>query len=457
MQAATQQEISSSDDYRSGDALMGRLFYSLKDKYMITTSVRRDGYSAFGLNHPYGVFFSVAGAWTFTSEKFAESFNHIMNHGKLRFSWGENGNRDIGQYVALANLVSDPHPYMQPGGNYILKQQARADRMANRDLRWERTASTNIGLDFAFLNSLLSGSMEAYIATTNDLLMSRNLPNVLGYDDVMANLGQLQNRGFELTLNARVMSNPNFTWRTSGNFSLNRRKITRLFGDMVDVLDANGNVIGKKEADDPENGWFIGQDPDRIWDYVQKGVWQVGETEDTRPGWRVGDFKYIDQNKDGVMNNDDKVFQGYRTPRFRWAWRNDFTFLKDFTLSTSVYSNLGQYRTFNAAANNPSFPDRESQYKQPYWTPENPINNFARLRSAQLGNNWINSSFVRLDNIALSYNVPRSIIQKASIQSLRVTAGVRNVAVWAPHWKWWDPENGTHVPRTYNISLNFTL
>jgi TonB-linked SusC/RagA family outer membrane protein len=463
MQAATLQEFNSNDDYLTGDALMGRVFYSLMDRYMLTTSVRRDGYSAFGLNNPHAVFFAVAGAWTFTSEKFAESFNHIMDFGKLRFSWGENGNRDIGQYAALANLVSDPHPYMQPGGNYFLLQQTRADRMANSNLRWERTASTNIGLDFALFNSLLSGSMEAYIATTINLLMQRELPNVLGYDNVMANLGKIENKGFEMSLTARVMRNQNFTWNTSGNFSLNRRKIISLHGNMIDIYDDNGIIIGKREANDYTNEWFIGQDPDRIWDYKQDGVWQVGETEDTRAGWRPGDFKYIDQNGDGILNNDDKVFQGYRTPRFSWAWRNDFTIYKNFTLTTSVYSAMGQYRRFNEAANNPSFPDRESQFAQPYWTPENGRNDFARLRSANLGNNWVKSSFVRFDNIALSYNVPRSIVQKASIQNMRITAGVRNVAVWSPHWKWWDPEaitntgGSTYSPRTYNVSLNFTL
>ena len=111
-------------------------------------------------------------------------------------------------------------------------------------------------------------------------------------------------------------------------------------------------MIGYKEADDLANKWFIGHDTDQIWDYERDGVWQLGEEEEAaKYGNKPGDFKYIDQNNDGVMDNDDKIFQGYTTPRFRWSWRNEFTFYKNFNLSFMVYSHIGQYGTFNRAAN----------------------------------------------------------------------------------------------------------
>ena len=157
------------------------------------------------------------------------------------------------------------------------------------------------------------------------------------------------------------------------------------------------------------------------------------------------------------MTDEDKVFQKHKTPRFYWSLRNEFTFWKDLTLSFMMYSQWGQYNTFNNAANVANFPDRCSNYVQPYWTPENPINDFARIGSKNIGNNYLNKSFVRLDNITLSYNVPVSFLRKFAVQGMRISASVRNVAVFAPEWKYWDPETGNPTPRTFNLGINFTL
>lgn len=271
---------------------MGRIFYSFKDKYLITASVRRDGYSAFGQMNPRATFPAVALGWVFTSEKFMEASGSWLNYGKLRFSWGQNGNRDIGQYDALASLNSGLHPYIDQNGNVYVTSQIYINRMPNNTLKWERTASYNIGIDFSVCGDRLSGSMETYMAETNDLLVNRSLPSILGYDNVKANLGTLTNRGFELTLNANVIENRNFSWNSSGTFSFNRRKIKHLYGDKEEIKDADGNVIGYKEADDLANKWFIGHDTDQIWDYERDGVWQLGEEEEAA--------KY--GNKPGVSN-----------------------------------------------------------------------------------------------------------------------------------------------------------
>ncbi len=168
------------------------------------------------------------------------------------------------------------------------------------------------------------------------------------------------------------------------------------------------------------------------------------------------------------MTDADKVFQKYRTPRFRWTLRNDFTFYKDFSLSFMLYSYWGQYNRFNRAANNNSFPDRATDYEQPRWTPDNPINDYARIGSKNTGNNYVDQSFIRLENITLSYNVPKKLLAKIQVQNLRLSFSVRNVAVWSPHWKLGDPESWykdsdgnisefRSTPRTYNLSINFTL
>nr|WP_200814448.1 TonB-dependent receptor [Parabacteroides sp. Marseille-P3160] len=470
LQAGTVPLVESDDTYKTGDALMGRVYYSLEDKYMVTASVRRDGFSAFGLKNPRATFPAVALGWVFTSEEFMKKTENWLNYCKLRLSWGKNGNRDLSdQYTALSDMTSGLHPYIDQNGNIYLSSQLYVNRMANAGLKWESKAAYNLGLDFSLFKDILSGSVEVYTATTHDLLVDRALPEIIGFNSVAANLGELRNKGFELSLTGNIINRENFGWSASGNFSLNRREIKKLYGDMVDVKDADGNVIGQKEADDIKNKWFIGQDPDRIWDYERIGVWQLGEeTEAAKYGCQPGDFKYKDQNGDGVMTNDDKVFLKYTTPRFRWTLRNDFTFYKDFSFSFMLYSYWGQYNRFNRAANNSNFPDRATDYEQPRWTPENPINDYARIGSKNIGNNYVDQSFIRLENITASYNVPSKFLKRFAVQNMRLSFSIRNVALWAPHWKLGDPESWYKdsnnnisefrpTPRTYNLSVNFTL
>ncbi|WP_245832368.1 TonB-dependent receptor [Massilibacteroides vaginae] len=457
LQAGGVPTVSSNDTYQTGDAQMGRFFYSFDNKYMLTASVRRDGFSAFGKKNPHAVFPAVALGWVFTQEKFMKKTEEWLNYAKLRFSWGENGNREIGQYAALAQMVSGLRPYIDQTGTVYTTSQIYVNTMANYNLKWERTASYNLGLDFSVFNDLLSGSLELYTAKTNDLLVNRALPNITGFSSVTSNLGQLQNRGMEVTVNANIINNKDFSWTASGNFSFNRRKINKLYGDMVDVLDEKGNVLGQEEANDETNEWFIGQDPDRIWSYERNGVWQLDEKETAAIyGCQPGDFKYIDQNNDGIMNNKDKVFQGYKTPRFRWTLRNEVKY-KDFSFSALFYSFWNYYASHQRAANNHSFPDRSSDYDFPRWTSTNPINDYARIGSKNLGTNWVNKSFIRLENISLSYNVPKEITQRVSVQNLRLSMSVQNPLVWAPDWDFWDPEGGSVTPRTFTFGISVTL
>lgn len=451
--------VASVDDYWTGDALMGRFFYSFQNKYMLTVSARRDGYSAFGANNKRAIFPSVALGYVFTSEKFMEKASNWLNYGKLRFSWGQNGNRAIGQYVALSNMITNNIPYINNTGTVYPSTFLYVNTMSNRNLKWERTESYNLGLDFSLFNDVLSGAIEVYSGTTKDLLVAQSLPSITGFSSVTANLGKLNNKGLEITLNSTPLKNDHFSWSVSSTFSMNRRKIVSLYGNMKKILDTNGNIIGEKEADDPDNGWFIGEDPDRIWDYERLGVWQLGEEKEAEIyGCKPGDFKYKDQNEDGVLNTEDKVFQGYKTPRYYFSLRNDFSFLKNFTASFSLYSYLGHYAAYNNAANyNDGQPYRFSSYDIPHWTKDNPTNDYARIASYNAGTNWVNKSFVRLDNVSISYNIPSAYLQRAYIQKARITFSVRNLAVWSPKWNFWDPENGSLSPRSFSFGINFTL
>lgn len=467
---STSTSIRSNDEYSTGDALMARLFYSYNNRYMITLSVRRDGYSAFGLQNPRGTFPSVALGWVISDEEFFK--NDILTYTKLRLSWGENGNREVGRYDALSAMNIGKYPYQTISGTIYESNQLYVNRMANPNLKWEKGRALNIGIDYGILNGVLDGSIEYYKMNTLDLLVDRKLPDLLGFSSVVTNLGELENHGFEFTINAHVMNHPNFKWNSSFNIAYNKNKIVHLYGDMVDVKDAQGNVIGQKEGDDTANRWFIGHPISQIWEPKILGVWQKGEeAEAIKYGQYPGDFKLEDVDNSGKINQLDNQFQGQTEPLYRWNLRQEFNIFKNFDLSMSFYSNWGHYGTYNVAKNRDGFPERVNAYVTPYWTPENPLNDYARIYSNEGGavfNVWRERSFIRFDNISLSYTVPRTLLQKVDIANLKFFGTIRNVAYWAPEWKFWDPEqyrnpddnnnftNGPS-PRTFTFGINLTL
>jgi hypothetical protein len=302
--------------------------------------------------------------------------------------------------------------------------------------------------------------LDVYNMITNDLLVSRALPDVTGYINVLSNLGEIQNNGFELAVKTRNITNPNFAWSSMVNFSMNRNKINSLYGD----LDEDEN-----ELDDFTNEWFIGHDIDELYGQRVLGIWQVNQAEEAdRYGVVPGDFQILDKNDDGVFTQDDNEFLGYAKPRYRWTFVNNFNFWKNFDLSIEIYSMWGMKRTFNEAKNRSGFIDRTNSITTPYWTEANPSNEWARLFSSQGSasyNVYRANSFIRLQNVTLSYTLPQEVVNKIKLQNLRVYGNIRNAAVWAPDWEIWDPEateidgvSGTGpTPRYFTLGLNLTL
>lgn len=452
IQAATEDvEISSDDQVSTGDALLARLNYSFKSRYNLTGSFRRDGYSAFGQANPHANFWSVAGGWTISDEKFFSV--PWVDQLKLRFSYGVNGNRGVGIYDALANMNSGKFLLIENGATEYVSQ-LYVSRMANANLKWERTGAYNSGLDFSVFKGRLRGSVEAYYSITKDLIIPRQLPNVTGYASVYSNMGQVDNKGVELSLHSVNLGTKDFTWTSDFSGSYNKNEIVHLFGDYTTDA-ATGK---KKEVDDISNGWFIGHAIDAIWDYKTLGIWQESETaEAAKYGRTPGDYKLEDVDGDGKYTNADKKFLGYTRPKFRLSLRNDFTY-KNWNLSIKMYSYLGQKRSDNYLENNAAFYDRGTYYNVPYWTPEKPGNKWARVMSYSSGFNvWENNSFVRFDNVSISYNIPGELLSKLNIQGCRVSVVADNPYVWAPAWSWMDPENDSYTPSYISFKLNITL
>jgi TonB-linked SusC/RagA family outer membrane protein len=455
------------DEHSTGNALMARVFYSYADKYMLTATIRRDGYSAFGENHPTATFPSLGFAWNFSNEKFMNW--DALSTGKLRLSWGKAGNRSLGNvYQALANLTTGTgkYAYATPSGTVYELGQLYQDRMANHDLKWEATASFNAGLDFGFFNNRLNGSIDVYHMPTTDLLVDQSLAGLSGFTSVTSNLGEVVNDGLELNLNGVIMRKSNFQWNVNVNFYFNKNKVKHLYGTYTDVIGEDGSVVSSTENDDLRNGWFIGRDINTIWTYQVLGIWQKGEEEQAaRYGEIPGDVKVLDVDNDGKYTNADKTFQGSGKAKFRWTMRHDFTLFHNLDISMNFYSYVGQKQMSTDYLNNPgALVDRSNSYIRQYWTPDNASNTYARLNSTNVQNispsRVIDRSFVRFDNVAVSYLLPAAITKKMDISQLRITAGVRNVAVYAPNWEYGDPEpdpGSAFLPRTYTLGINATF
>ncbi|GAA5219937.1 TonB-dependent receptor [Membranihabitans marinus] len=456
LQFGTNPSIYYNDQQVNGDAAMARLNYTLLDKYLVTASIRRDGYSAFGKETPRAVFPALALAWKISEEEF---FNvDWISQMKIRSSWGINGNRSIGAYSALAQVSSNL--YFDGTNTQI---GVRNSSLENYGLAWEKTESINVGLDLGIFQNRIELSADYYDITTNDLLMNRLLPALTGFDNITTNLGELGNRGFEFTLNSYNVVSSNFNWESDFTFSLNRNKIKKLFGDYEEVV-VDGQTISR-EVPDYSNEWFPGEALDRVWNYDVVGIWQADEA-DAAAQYRLepGDFKAVDVDENGVYEAlSDKQFIGYSAPRFRFGLRNQFTFFKYFTASLFIRADLGHLGAFGEALNNGGATyDKRNRQAIPYWTPENQSNDYARLltNTTSFGGGLMiyrSRSFVRIQDFTFSYNLPESMMSNIKLQNLRLYGSIRNLYSF-DNWPGWDPESGNiPMPRNYSIGLAFSL
>ncbi len=477
------------DVKETADGLLARMIYSYNDRYMFTASFRRDGYSAFGISNPRANFFSAAVAWTFTNENFFKW--EPMSLGKLRISWGQNGNRSLNDpYLALANLAagsgSASMGYVDNSGNLIQYRYLRIDRLANPNLHWEKTESFNTGIDFGFLNNRFTGTLDYYITPTVDMIMERGLPNFTGFTNITTNLGKVVNTGFEITLSSQNVRTKNFSWSTTLNFSKYKNTIKHLYYVYDDVLDDQGNVIGSRERDDITNSWFIGQPVSTIWNYNVTGIWQADEAAEAAIyGQRPGDPKVANnytgddvKNANGTVtpryNDRDKEFLGQTSAPIMWSLRNDFSW-KNFNFSFNMYSYWGHKSVIglylNQDNNTSLITNLANTWKKEYWTLENPNSDFGRLDAkgpagVNAPGKLFDKTFIRLDNITVGYNIPQKLSSKAGIERVKVFASIRNAALWTKdkNWAYGDVETYTTVndqqyragiaPRIYSFGLN---
>lgn len=430
---------------------MGRINYSFDSRYLLTLTARRDGYSAFGSNtNKYGVFPSLALAWNIKNESFLKDVN-VVDNLKLRFSSGKTGNQAIGVNQTATTATAVKYPFDGAALTGVL-----FNNLGNANLNWEKTTSNNIGLDFSVLKNRIGGTVEVYKSKTKDILLRRSIPAISGYTNVWANLGSMENKGLEISLNTVNIRTKDFTWKTDVNFSKYKNKILDLYGD------------GK---DDMGNNWFIGKPLHVAYDYEKIGIWQTGEDASTSdPLAKPGDIKFKDQNGDGKIDSNDRVILGQTDPKWSGGLINTFSY-KNFNLSIFLETSQGGLRsnrdlTYADEAGRRNLP---ATYK--YWTPENMDNKWPSLsayKNYRGFNFYEDYSYVRIKDVRLSYQFPHELINKAGLESLTIYVTGRNLYTFT-NWYGWDPEmnyssrgsgdwtNNYPVVRTFSFGINLSL
>ncbi|WP_373331217.1 SusC/RagA family TonB-linked outer membrane protein [Salmonirosea aquatica] len=412
----------------------GRINYEFKYRYLLTATLRRDGFSGFAENKKTALFPSLGFGWVLSEENFMKVPAITML--KLRGSYGTNGNL-VSRYASLARLNAYPAYVFGEGGSTEFGQLVTT--LANPNLSWETTTGFNFGLDFSLLKNRLSGSVDYYRTTTNDLIFNVNIPEVTGFNQITSNVGNIANRGIELILNGKVADAGDFKWNATFNLASNRNRIVSLLG-----LDNDGDGV---EDDLVASGLFIGQPIGAIYDYESAGIIQIGEEAPT--GYFVGTHRIVDQNGDGFIDAQDRVIRGQNEPAYNFGLLNEFSY-RNFTLRffiNSIQGGKNGYRALNMPSSlgiGDNIRRNNFWRELDYWTPANPD---ARYRGLDQGaateyNYYDNRSFVRLQDVTLSYGLGQSVAGKLGLQGLKVFVSGKNLATLTK-WVGWDPETGS--------------
>ena len=413
----------------------GRLNYDYNDKYLFTATIRRDGASNFSKNEKYAIFPSAAFGWKISNEEFLKDVDAISNL-KLRTSWGQTGNQAISSYQSLASLNAI---YSSVGGQQVTA--VTPNQPSNPDLRWETSTQTNIGVDLGLFNDKVNLSVDYYNIDTDDLIMGNTgFPTYFGFlnDEILANVGQINNKGFEISLNARVMSKNDFSWDTDFNWSTNKNEVVGLingadlFNSAAPSYFSVGNTYILRE----------GQPVGQFWGYEYAGIHEggalpegtVGATSNTL----AGDPLFNDIDGDGSRGAGDQTMIGDPNPDFTYGITNNFSY-KNWDLSIFFQGSQGG-QVFNMT--NVQLFNGDSNTTYEYF---NASQNGTAPRAGNNSDREISSRFVedgsyfRLKNIAIGYNFPTDLTQKLGMDDLRLSLSAQNLLTFT-NYSGLDPE-----------------
>jgi TonB-linked SusC/RagA family outer membrane protein len=438
------------DGYESSWGLrsyFGRLNYNYAEKYFIEVNARYDGSSRFTGKNRYGFFPSVSGAWRLSREKFWGSLLDVAEEFKIRGSWGKTGNQSVGLYSYLETLAARDYNF---GGRPV--QGLYQSTLSNTNLTWETTIQSNIGMDASFFHGKLGVSFDYYKKQTEGILLSLPIPLILGLNAPPQNAGNVENKGWELAISHRSAIR-DFHYGFAFNISNVRNRITNLAGTGP-YINTDYYVATIQKEGLPINS-FIG--------YKSLGLFKTQEEVDSYPtlypGTKVGDLKYEDVNKDGIVNASDMIDIGSDIPHFTFGMNMNFDY-RNFDMNL-FFQGVGKAQAMIGEwAGNVPWQSFVMDFQKDYWTPKNPTAKYPRPE-AFADKDWVNSDFwivntayLKLKNIQLGYSIPAKVIKKANIQRLRFYLAASNVFTISAVNKWgFDPEFNTSLRSYPQVSL----
>ena len=433
--AATTNRSNEGNSWRSVlTSILGRVFYSYQNKYLFTATIRRDGSSKFGKNNRYGYFPSFSLGWNVAEEKFMENV-HWLDQLKLRGGYGVLGNQEIDNYQYSSTITTGIN---YPDGNGGLLQGAFPKNFANPDIKWEETAMTNVGIDFMAFNNRLSLTADYYVKNTKDILLTVPIPiSSGGANDPIRNAGKIRNNGFEFNLGWMDQPNPDISYGINLIGSFNKNKVIAMGSESGSIKGGSTNqniTTSETKAGYPIGGyWLIStagyfNSQEEVDAYAKDG-------KKIQPAAEPGDIKFVDANNDGVINDDDRVFQGSPFPDFTFALNGNMRY-KNFDLSIGLQGVLGN-KIYNATRQTLEDVTKGSNFLAScldYWTPENKNASHPRLtwddpnRNTRAESNRYleNGSYLRLRSVQLGYTFPQTWF-KGAIQHARVYINAENL------------------------------
>ena len=448
---------------------MARFNYVYDNRYLLTFTTRRDGFSGFGSDEKFGIFPSLGVAWTVSNEKFIANGASGLTNLKLRATYGQTGNRTVGRYRTLARVDAGFQYAFGDGSGPAYGQNIES--LANNSLSWETTTGLNLGLDFGFLKGRINGNINYYNTSTEDILFDVTLPRITGFSTIPTNLGEVANEGLEVSVTSYNVQTEDFQWKSTVNFSTNKNEIVTILGRDDDGDGIEDDLI-------TTNGRLIpGQSIQTIFDYSDTGrLYQLGDniTDGSFPGNRV----FEDLNGDGVLTaEDDRKVLGRAEEAYRFSIYNEFNY-KNFTFSAfinsvqggkdgylgrvSPTSQVGEYRQDNASTYN-----IVAEYDP--WSPLNPdaIHTgpaFDEPGVVSGAHTYADRSFVRLQDVRLAYNFPQQLVDKLGMDKFRIYLTGKNLHTWTD-WIGTDPElsdrafnlNQAPILTSYALGLNLTF
>ncbi|MDA9773888.1 TonB-dependent receptor [Saprospiraceae bacterium] len=410
-----------------------RLNYDFDNRFLLTATVRRDGASNFAANNKFAIFPSAALAWKVSNESFLRD-NETISNLKVRLSYGVTGNPSISPYQSLARFSS---LYASRNGETVFA--ITPDQPANPDLKWESSYQSNFGVDLGFIENRFNVAIDLYNIDTKDLILGNNgIPEYFGFasDEILTNVGEINNRGIELSLNTRNIVKGNFRWSTDFNIARNKNEVVALIND----ADIFGNAAPSYFSHDRSYVLRVGEEVGVFWGYEYAGVYQGGDLPAgtaVLEGGVAGDPLFTDipdeetNMTDGVITEADRTIIGNPNPDFTWGLNNDFSF-GNFDLNIFFQGsqggdifNMTNVQLFNGDANT------TREYYNNAWTSTNTDTDMPRVgnnSNREISSRFVeDGSYFRLKNIGLGYNLPANLTDKVKIAGARLSVSAQNI------------------------------